>query len=47
MSDSLNEQIAKEMIRERLHRHGAATTSRHTRTARALRSLADRIDRRT
>ena len=46
MSKTLNEDLATEVIRERIEHH-AAVAPRRTRTARALRRLADRIDKGT
>jgi hypothetical protein len=44
---TMNDQVAREVIRERTHPQDAIAAPRHPRTARALRQLADRIDKKT
>jgi hypothetical protein len=44
---SMEDQIAAEVIRDRTTHRGAYQRPTHQRTARALRRLADRLDRRT
>lgn len=41
---NLNDQLAKEIIKERSHRRVATQRPHHPRTARMLRRLADRFD---
>jgi hypothetical protein len=44
---NMADQIAREVIRERTTHRVAYQRPRHPRTARALRGLAERLDRRT
>ena len=41
---NFNDQVAREIIRERSQRRVATTRPTHPRTARMLRRLADRVD---
>jgi hypothetical protein len=42
----MSDEIAREVIRDRTDRAAASCRPRHARAARALRELADRLDRR-
>ena len=47
MTDTLNHQVANEMIRERTTHRTAMQRPTHGRTVRALRGMADRLDPRS